>query len=73
VLARDAITRELLVHQSRGLCTVCRTHADVVKEARPQKHTYICNEERIVVCHTVLMRTEVRAAEGCLVAKWLKR
>jgi len=60
------------VHQSMGLRMVCQTHADVVKEARPQKHTYICNEERIVVCHAVLMRMEVRAAEGCLVAKWLK-
>ena len=54
VLARDVITRRLLVHQSKGLRAVCRTHADVVKEVRPQKHTYICNEERIVVCHAVL-------------------
>ena len=73
VLARDTTTQRLFVHQSRGLRAVCQTHADIVKEARPQKHTYICNEERIVVCHAVLTRMEVRAAEGCLVAKWLKR
>ena len=48
----------LLVCQSRGLC---QTHADMVKEVRPQMHNYVCSEERTVVCHAVLTQTEVRA------------
>jgi len=60
VLARDATARGVSEH---GLRVVRWTHADVVKEARPQKHTYVCSEERTVVCHTVLMQTEVRAPQ----------
>jgi len=45
----------LLVCQCRGLN---QTRADVVKEMRPQN---VCSEERTVVHHAVLMRTEVRA------------
>jgi len=41
----------LLVRQSRGLR---QTHAEVVKEVKPQKHTYICSEERTVVRCAVL-------------------
>ena len=47
-----------LVRQSRGLCP---THTDMVKEVRPQKHNYICSEERTVVHHAVLTQTEVGA------------
>ena len=43
--------------QSTGLRTVRRTCADVVKEATPQKHTYVCSEERTVVCRPVLLNT----------------
>jgi len=39
VLARDATTQGLLVRQSMELHAVCWAHADVVKEARPLKHT----------------------------------
>ena len=60
VLARDATARDVSEH---GLHVVCWTDADVVKEARPQKHTYVCSEERTAVCHTVVMRTEVRAPQ----------
>jgi len=36
--------------------------ADIVKEVRPLKHTYLClHAWRTAVHHTVLMRTEVRA------------
>ena len=47
----------LLVCQSRGLH---QTHADVVKEVRPQKHACVCSEGRTVMCLTVLMQIEVR-------------
>jgi len=50
----------LLVCQSMGLRW---THADVVKEVRPLKHTYVCSEERPVVCSALLTRTEVRRAQ----------
>ena len=44
-----------------GAYTVRRTHADVVKEVRPQKHTYVCSEERSSVVHcALLMQMEVR-------------
>ena len=43
-----------------GAYTVRRTHADVVKEVRPQKHTCVCSEGRTVMCLTVLMQIEVR-------------
>ena len=43
----------LLGHQSRGLL---QARADVVKEVRPQKHTYVCSEERSVVRCAVLTR-----------------
>ena len=46
-----------------GLRTICWTRADVVKEATPQKHTYVCTEERTVVCRPVLTPTEVRAPQ----------
>ena len=58
VLARDATARDVSEH---GLHVVCWTDADVVKEARPQKHTYVCSEERALVHHPVLTRTEARA------------
>jgi len=45
----------LLVHQNRKLHW---TYADLVKEVRSLKHTYICNEERVVVA---LMQMEVGA------------
>jgi len=35
-----------------GLHTVCQTHANVVKEVTPQKHTYVCSEER-TNCYTL--------------------
>ena len=40
---------------------------DMVKEARPQKHTYVCSEERTVVLHVVLMRTEVSSSDLCTI------
>jgi len=43
---------------SRGLC---QTHTDVVNEVKPQKHTYVCSEERAVVNRAVLTGVEVRA------------
>jgi len=56
VLARDATMQGLLVCQSRGLHAVCQTHSDVVKEARPQRHTYmyVCSEMRTVIHRAVL-------------------
>ena len=39
----------VLVRQSRGLH---QTHADMVKEVRPQKHNYVSSKERTVVCCT---------------------
>jgi len=33
----------------------------VVNEVKPQKHTYVCSEERAVVSHAVLTGVEVRA------------
>ena len=60
--ARLVLTRhyhtKLLVHQSRGLRQTC---TDVVKEVRPQKHIYVCSEERTVIHRAVLTQTEVRA------------
>ena len=38
------------MHQNRGLC---QTPTDVVKEVRPPKHTYVCSEERTVICYVV--------------------
>ena len=49
----------LLVHQSRGLGAVCQTHSDVVKEARPQRHTYVCSEERTVMSHAVKCKQRI--------------
>ena len=46
-----------------GLCVIHWTQADVVKEVRPQKHTYVYSEERTVVCCTLLMQTEERAPQ----------
>ena len=42
---------------------VCQTLADMVKEMRPQKHTYlyVCSEERTLVHRAVLTWMEVRA------------
>jgi len=61
VLARDAIAQGLLVLESMGVRTVHWTQADVVKDATPQKHTYVCSEERTLVHCPVLIRTEARA------------
>ena len=63
VVARDTTAQGLLVHQNMGLHAVRQTHAEMVKEAKPQKHTYICSEERTVVHHAVLMQREVRAPQ----------
>ena len=61
MLARDATAQGLLVLESMGVRTVRRTQADVVKDATLQKHTYVCSEERALVHHPVLTRTEARA------------
>ena len=56
---RTGHTRQkLLACQSRGLHW---THADMVKEERSLRHTYVCSEERTVVHHAVLTQMEVRA------------
>jgi len=54
---RHYCTRRL-EHRSRGLC---QTHTDVVNKVKPQKHTYVCSEERTVVSRAVLTWAEVRA------------
>ena len=61
MLARDATAQGLLVLVSMGLRTVRWTHADMVKDATPQKHSYVCSEERTLVHRPVLTQTEVRA------------
>jgi len=66
VLARDATTQGVLVLQSMGLRMVCQTHADVVKEATSQKPTYVCTEERIVVCRPDLCTVKRAARAGLL-------
>jgi len=38
---------------------MCQTCADVVEEARPRKHTYVCSKERTVMRCAVLTRMEV--------------
>ena len=49
-----------------GLHTVCQTHADVVKEATPQKPTYVRTKERIVVCLPDLCTMKRAAGAGLL-------
>ena len=48
-------------HTTAQGCWCVRVGANVVKEVRPQKHNYVCSEDRTVVCCTVLTQTEVRA------------
>ena len=40
-----------------------------VKEVRPIKHTYVCNEERNVMCQSVLTQTEMRVCQMQLCTK----
>jgi len=35
-----------------------QTHNDVVKEVRPQKHNYVCSDEKTVMRRAVLTRSE---------------
>jgi len=63
VVARDTTARGLLVHQNMRLRAVRQTRAEMVKEVRPQNHTYVCSEERTVVHRTELTQWEVRAPQ----------
>ena len=63
--ARQRLYRtRLLVCQSR----VCQTHTEMMKEVRPQKHSYVCNGERTVVHHEELQVdcSHRRMKPGCL-------
>jgi len=61
VLTKDTTAQGCWYIQNRRLH---QTHADMVKEVRPQKHNYVCSKERTVVRRAVLTRTEVRLSSS---------
>jgi len=58
VFTRDTTAQGCWCVRVRGCACAMQTHADVVKEVRPQKHNYVCRDERTVMRRVVLTRTE---------------
>ena len=59
VLARGTITQCCWCIRVGSYTRLMQT----VKEVRPIKHTYVCNEERNVMCQSVLTQTEMRVCQ----------